>query len=370
MNALSVRKPYSSYAISSIASLLFLAGLSCARAEPESRVDSEAAGNLWAHDNLYAWCVVPFDAKKRDPDERARMLARLGFKSFAYDWREKDIPTFDAEIEALQTHHINLLAWWFPFDADDPNAKATLEVFKRHNVHPQLWVVQSNSKERQGPEKFLPKGMALPKTQEEFDSLSETQKAAFTAAFRKAVSQFNEAGMTKTPQEQEQRVRKEADRINALVKLAGPYGSRIELYNHNGWFGMLANMLAIIGRLKELGVSDVGIVYNFSHARDDLHDDTRNFPSLWKKIKPYVAAVNITGTYSEGTLIYPGQGDRELEMMRTIQESGWRGPVGLIAEKGGDAEMTLRNYLVGLDWLSAELKHSGSGGRRPFLAVR
>jgi len=366
MKFLSVRKPYSPYVISSIAPLLLLAGLACAWGEPANRGASEAVGNLWVHDNLFAWCVVPFDAKKRDPDERARMLERLGFKGFAYDWREKDIPTFDAEIEALQAHHINLLAWWFPFDADDPSAKSTLEVFKRHNVRPQLWVAQSISKDGQGPEKFLPKGMAVPKTQEEFDSLTETQKRAF----RKAFSQFNEASMPKTPQEQKQRVRREADRINALVKLAAPYGSRVELYNHNGWFGMLENQLAIIERLKALGVSDVGIVYNFSHARDDLHDDTRNFLPLWKKIKPHVVAVNITGTYFDGTLIYPGQGDRELEMMRTIQDSGWSGPVGLIAEKGGDAEMTLRNYLVGLDWLSAELKQSGSGGPRPFLAVR
>ena len=31
-------------------------------------------------DNLVAWCIVPFDAKKRGPDERAQMLERLGFK--------------------------------------------------------------------------------------------------------------------------------------------------------------------------------------------------------------------------------------------------------------------------------------------------
>jgi hypothetical protein len=30
------------------------------------------------------------------------MLEKLGFKNFAYDWREKDVPTFDAEIAALK----------------------------------------------------------------------------------------------------------------------------------------------------------------------------------------------------------------------------------------------------------------------------
>jgi len=79
--------------------------------------------------------------------------------------------------------------------------------------------------------------------------------------------------------------------------------------------------------------------------------------------------VNITGTCMDGISIYLSQGDRELEMMRTIQNSGWRGPIGLIAEKGGDAEVTLRNNLVGLDWLAAELKLAGSGGPRPFAGA-
>jgi hypothetical protein len=37
----------------------------------------------------------------------------------------------------------------------------------------------------------------------------------------------------------------------------------------------------------------------------------------------------------------------------------------LIAESGGDAEVTLRNARSGLDWLAAELREPGSGGQRP-----
>jgi hypothetical protein len=69
---------------------------------------------LFDRQNLTAWCVVPFDAKKRGPEQRAEMLQRLGFKNFAYDWRDKDIPTFDAEVDALGKRGINLAAWWFP----------------------------------------------------------------------------------------------------------------------------------------------------------------------------------------------------------------------------------------------------------------
>jgi sugar phosphate isomerase/epimerase len=198
-----------------------------------------------------------------------------------------------------------------------------------------------------------------------FEKLSEKDKAEFF----KAVAQFNSRNLPKTSEDQQRRVKQDADRIQALVKLAAPYGSKVELYNHNGWFGMEENQLAIIGRLKELGVTDVGMVYNFSHARDELHDDSKNFPELWEKMKTHVVAVNITGMHWEGQEVYPSQGDSELEMMRTIQQSGWRGPIGLIAEKGGDAETTLHNYILGLDWLAAELKRSGSGGNRPFSST-
>jgi sugar phosphate isomerase/epimerase len=172
-----------------------------------------------------------------------------------------------------------------------------------------------------------------------------------------------------TSDQQQQRVKQEADRLNALVKLAAPYGSKIEIYNHNGWYGLVENELAVIARLEELGVTDVGIVYNFSHARDDLHNDSINFPALWKTIQPHVVAVNITGMGPIDQIIYPSQGAHELEMMRTIQTSGWNGPIGLIAEKGGDAEVTLKGYITGLDWLAAEIKQPGSGGLPPFPPV-
>jgi hypothetical protein len=162
------------------------------------------ADSLWAHDNLVAWTVVPFDAKNRGPEERAQMLQDLGFKRFAYDWRPVHVPSFDAEIEALQRHGIELLAWWFPLDAGDPVARATLETFKRHGVRPRLWVTQS--------------GGTL-------------------------------------PDEQADRVKQEADRILALVRLAAPYGVKIALYNHNGWFGVMDNQVAIIERLAALGVT-------------------------------------------------------------------------------------------------------------------
>src|SRR5207237_4211320 len=100
---------------------------------------ADVSNGLFARTNLAAWCIVPFDAKKRGPEERAAMLERLGFKLFAYDYRAEHIPTFDAEMDALKRHQISLLAWWFPTVLND-EAKGILNVLTRHRLRAQLWV--------------------------------------------------------------------------------------------------------------------------------------------------------------------------------------------------------------------------------------
>src|ERR1051325_9836675 len=96
--------------------------------------------NIFARTNLVAWCIVPFDARRRGPEERAQMLERLGIKRFAYDWRAEHIPTFDAEIEACQRHGSEITAWWFPTTLDK-DAKTILSALERHKIKTQLWVM-------------------------------------------------------------------------------------------------------------------------------------------------------------------------------------------------------------------------------------
>src|SRR5215813_1508042 len=67
------------------------------RPGPAGKVAGEPTNRLFARDNLVAWCIVPFDSKKRGPEERAVMLKRLGFTRFAYDWRAEHVASFDAE---------------------------------------------------------------------------------------------------------------------------------------------------------------------------------------------------------------------------------------------------------------------------------
>src|SRR5688500_13194597 len=123
-----------------------------------------SAAKLLDKDNLVAWCIVPFDAKKRGPEERAKMLADLGIRKLAYDWRDKDIPTFDQELDALNRHKIKLHAFWLtsePKPGKEKNVSAVLDFLKRRKAKTELWYM------------FIP-----PK---DFNSLSQDAKVAMTS---------------------------------------------------------------------------------------------------------------------------------------------------------------------------------------------
>ena len=78
---------------------------------------------------------------------------RLGFRHFAYDWRDKDIPTFDAEVEALQKQGVALDAFWVSPGVLNRESRLILDVLKRHNVKAQLWVLLDQGANRvEGPE--------------------------------------------------------------------------------------------------------------------------------------------------------------------------------------------------------------------------
>ncbi|HTH48235.1 MAG TPA: DUF6797 domain-containing protein [Candidatus Limnocylindria bacterium] len=265
-----------------------------------------AAEGLFAPTNLVAWCIVPFDTKKRGPEERAEMLERLGFTHFAYDWRAEHIPTFDAEVEALQKRHIALTAWWFPAALND-DAKAILACLERHHLSPQLWVSMFP-----GPE-------------------------ADPARLEQAIG----------------------DAVKTLAPICGAaqkIGSTVALYNHNGWFGEPANLVTLVQRLRAAGHSNVGIVYNLHHAHDHIAD----FPQVLKLMQPHLVAFNLNGMVRNGDklgkMVLPiGTGDEEVAMIRTLRASGWFGPVGILGHTEEDAEVKLGKDLAGLRKVVAQL---------------
>ncbi|HAB16639.1 MAG TPA: hypothetical protein DCE44_09330 [Verrucomicrobiales bacterium] len=277
-------------------SVLWLLGLFVVHAElPES--------GLFARTNLVAWCIVPFDSQKRGPEERAAMLDRLGIHRLAYDWRAEHIPTFDAEVAALRKHGIELTAWWFPAGLNE-EAKAILACLERNHLHPQLWVTMG--------------------TEPEADPTKLAEKIQGAVA-------------TLTP----------------LCEAAKKLGSSVALYNHLGWFGEPTNQVAIIERLRSVGVTNVGCVYNFHHAHAHIDD----FTAQLRVLQPYLVAINLNGMVREGDrtgkkIIPLGTGDQELAMLRALKTSGWNGPVGIIGHTDEDAEVKLRQELDGLTRLA------------------
>lgn len=283
--------------------LLLLATL----AAPVSRAATPTA-ELWARDNLVAWCIVPYDAAKRDPVARAAMLQELGFRHFAYDWRPEHVPTFDDEVRAMAARGVTISAWWFPRTLDD-TAKAILAVIERHGIRPQLWVTGSGQ---------------------------PTTSAA----------------------EQEKRIEQELARLRPIVQAAARVGCTVGLYNHGGWFGEPENQIVLLQRLRAEQLENVRLIYNFHHGHDHLTD----FAARWARMAPYVDTVNLNGMVTNGDqtgrkILTLGEGDQELALLRVIQNSGWRGRIGILNHRTDvDAAVALRRNLAGLDQLVARLR--------------
>jgi putative heme-binding domain-containing protein len=283
----------------------------CLSMRPAYAAENSASspGGPYRRDNLIAWCIVPFDAKKRGPEERAAMLEKLGFKHFAYDYRTEHVPTFDAEIEACKRHGVSLDAWWFPGSLNE-QARQILSICKKHDIRPQLWV---------------------------------------------------SGGGTATANEAEQRarVKQEADRIRPIAEAAAAQEMKVGLYNHGGWYGEPENQLEIIAAL---GMPNVGIVYNFHHG----HDHLERFAMLLPKMLPHLLTINLNGMVPQGDrqgqkILQLGQGTLELELLRTIRASGYAGPIGILGHTQDDAEARLADNLDGLDWLLPQLDGKPTG---------
>ncbi len=296
----------------SLVALACLLGFSIAQgAEPVKPVVAPQGLELFADENLVAWCIVPFDSKRRGPEERAAMLEKLKFSKFAYDYRAEHIPTFDAEIEALQKHHVELTAWWFPGAMND-EARGILEVLKRHKIQTQLWVTGGG-------------------------------------------------GPTANEQERQARIAAEAARIRPIAEEAAKIGCKVALYNHGGWFGEPDNQIAIIEALK---LPNVGIVYNQHHG----HDHLANFPALLKRMLPHLYVLNLNGMMPDGErrgqkILPLGQGELDLELLKVVRDSGYRGPIGILGHTQDDAEERLLDNLDGLKWLVKQLKGEPAGDR-------
>lgn len=253
-------------------------------------------------ENLVAWCIVPFDARQRNPEERAAMVKRLGLKRVAYDWREDHVPEFEAEITAYRENDITLFAFWTGHNEAYP-------LFSKYGLKPQIWQTLQTGK-----------------------GLSNAEKIANAA-----------------------------EELVPLAERTREQGLALGLYNHGGWGGLPDNMVAVCKTLREKGYGNVGIVYNFHHA----HPRIASFADDLEKMKPYLLCLNLNGMadpaaedVSKSTVKVKaiGTGEHEKEMIAAIIEQGYEGPIGILGHVATrDIEEVLRENIEGLEKILREL---------------
>jgi hypothetical protein len=320
--------PSSLLLVLGLASLPVLATSTTSRAaEPARAANAKSAANatsadIFRKDNLAAWCIVPYDKAKRNPEQRAAMLESLGIKKFVYDYRAEHIPQFEDEVIALKKHGVELTGWMFS-PATDPQAptqlapkgRETLDMFARHGVKPQLWIINGGQSIDPG-----------------------------------------------SPEEQERRVAAEVNALRPVSAAAKERGLQVGLYNHGGWYGEPENQIAIIDRLRKEGFDNVGIVYNQHHG----HGHIARFSELMQRMAPYLICFNLNGMEIKGDTvgrkILPlGAGPEDVQLLKTLRDSGYKGLIGILNHTGEDAELRLQDNLDGLAWLTPQLDGKPAG---------
>ena len=276
------------------------------------RLPPEIPGNL-RDDQLVAWCIVPFDAKKRTPAERAAMVSQLGMKRIAYDWRAEHVESFEEEIIAYKQHGIEYFAFW-------EGHEAAFQLFEKHDVHPQIW--------RSLPE---PAGA------------TESDRVASAAAL-----------------------------LLPLVDRTRELKCKLGIYNHGGWGGAPDNMIAVCQHLRDHHQADhVGIVYNLHHGHQHIDD----FEQSLDRMNQYLLCLNLNGMTrqgdEQGKKILPiGAGDLDLALLKTIIESDYDGPVGIIGHTQDDVALRLQDNLDGLHWLLPQLQNEPPGATPHYRTYR
>jgi hypothetical protein len=264
-----------------------------------NRLVAAEPSRSFEHQNIVAWCIVPFDSQKRDPAQRAAMVERLGLRKVAYDWRAEHVPQFEAEILEYQKRGLEFFAFWSVHEE-------AFKLFEKYRLKPQVWMIAPS------PPATL---------------------------------------------SQEERVAQAAQKLLPVVERTRSLGCPLGLYNHGNWSGEPENLVAICEYLRQHHqASHVGIVYNQHHG----HDHVERFATALAAMKPYLLCLNLNGMEPEGDKhgkkIQPlGQGALDVPLLKIIAASGYVGPIGIIGHTMDDVELRLLDNLEGLDWMVGQL---------------
>ncbi|MGF1578657.1 MAG: PVC-type heme-binding CxxCH protein [Gemmataceae bacterium] len=253
---------------------------------PRKDVPETSKVKMFRSDNLVAWCIVPFDAKKRGPQERVAMLKRLGLKKVAYDWRARHLPSFDKEVKLYKKNGIELVGVWCPpGNVNRGHVKTILDVLAKNKVRTQLWV-SAGGKDVKGA----------------------------------------------------------ASVIRPIAIAAQKIGCKVGLYNHGGWFGDPVNQMAII---EHLGLDNLGIVYNFHHGHSHMDRFPGLLKKM--KPYLLCLNLNGMDPKSGISIMPFGQGKLDRQIMQWIVDSEYDGPIGILDHRGQvDAERSLEQNMEGV----------------------
>lgn len=258
-------------------------------------------------ENLYPWCIVPFDVKERTPQARIQMLQDLGFTDYAYDGKKAHLSEMAKEWRLAKEKGIKIRAVWIWIDdrwdqvgkLNETN-EAILTTLKEENLETQIWV-------------------------------------SFHANFFEGL-------------EEKMAVEKGAEMIKYLGQRAQSINCKIGLYNHGDWFGEPENQIKIIKALPNL---DLGLIFNFHHA----YNQVDRFPELVEVMLPYLWSVNLSGVKKGDPSIFEiGKGNHEKAMLKTLFDNGYTKPFGILGHKEKeDVAIVLKGNLDGL--ASLQISH-------------
>jgi sugar phosphate isomerase/epimerase len=217
------------------------------------------------------------------------------------------LPSLETEIAELKKRGIELTAVWFPGGLNG-DGRFILDTLKKHDVKAQLWVMLVDP------------------------APGKDQAAKIEAAVAA---------------------------IAPIAREAAAIGCRVGLYNHGGWGGEPENQIAVIEAAR---LPNLGIVYNLHHG----HDHLDRFPQLLEAMAPRLVCLNLNGMVKRGDQIGKkilplGQGELDLDLLKTIVASGYRGPIGILGHTQDDARERLQDNLDGLAWLAPQLSGEKPG---------
>jgi len=257
-------------------------------------------------ENLHAWCIVPFDKEKRNPEERIEMLKELGIKKYAYDWREEHLSSTAQELNLAKQNGIEVISVWMWIDDDEDSVEQLsesnqqlLNILETVGYQGEIWL-------------------------------------GFNANYYENLSGADA-------------IHKAVDMIGYLNQKANELSCKVAIYNHGDWIGNPLNQIKIIESIPD---GNIGVIYNFHHG----HEHIANFESLAKTMVPYLWHVNLNGMNKDGPQILPiGKGQHEKDMIQALLNNGYKGDFGILGHvEERDVKLVLEENLEGLHQLGID----------------